>query len=154
MKRFATLTVLVLLTMLVLAGTASANFTGAPTSVSWSNSNRSGEVGVYGEVYLGNLVPLIRSVPTQLTHTAFQLNTNSCASCHMTHTAIGANLLIRSTTSATCAACHDGTMGFLNVNAPATGAPLAAPAWAAQSPQVPLDQLPTVLHLCTTLTLR
>ncbi|MCL5993192.1 MAG: cytochrome c3 family protein [Firmicutes bacterium] len=137
MKRFATLTILLLLTMLLLAGTASANTvvsgvygaTGWRPDITggWSNSNRSGETGasVYGEVYLG-FAPLIRNVPGQLTHTAFQLNTNSCASCHMTHTAVGANLLIRNTTTNTCFACHDGTMGFLNVNAPATGTAIGA----------------------------
>jgi predicted CXXCH cytochrome family protein len=114
MKRFATLTVLVLLTMLLLAGTASANLTGAVYG--WANSNRSGEVAI---VWDGG--PLLRNVPGQLTHTAFQLNTNSCASCHMTHTAVGTNLLIQATTQDTCMACHDGTIGFLNVNAPATG---------------------------------
>ncbi len=112
MKRFATFTVLVLLTMLLLAGTAAAQQTGATGG--WANSNRSGEVGV---IWDGG--PLLRNVPGQLTHTAFQLNTNSCASCHMTHTAVGTNLLIQATTQDTCMACHDGTIGFLNVEAPA-----------------------------------
>jgi len=112
MKRFATFTVLLLLTMLLLAGTASANQTGA----AWANSNRSGETAV---VWDGGA--LLRNVPGQLTHTAFQLNTNSCASCHMTHTAVGTNLLIQASTQDTCMACHDGTIGFLNVNAAATG---------------------------------
>jgi predicted CXXCH cytochrome family protein len=106
--------------MLLLAGTASANPTGATVS-GWANSNRSGEIGVYWD---GG--PLLRNVPAQLTHTAFQLNTNSCASCHMTHTAVGANLLIQATTQATCMACHNGTIGFLNVNAPAV-LPLIGP---------------------------
>jgi len=114
MKRFATLTILVLLTMLLLAGTAAAQQTGAAV-YAWANSNRSGEIAITWDG-----APLLRNVPGQLTHTAFQLNTNSCASCHMTHTAVGSNLLIQSSTSATCSACHDGTMGFLNVEAPAT----------------------------------
>ncbi|MBT9154802.1 MAG: hypothetical protein DDT39_01481 [Firmicutes bacterium] len=107
MKRFTVLAVL-LLTMLFLAGTVSAQMTGA----GWANSNRSGEVAI---VHDGGA--LLRNVPGQLTHTAFQLNTNSCASCHMTHTAVGSNLLIQATTQATCMACHDGTIGFLDVEA-------------------------------------
>lgn len=62
---------------------------------------------------------LLRNVPGQRVHANFQLNTNSCASCHMTHTAVGEKLLFRPGTSDACIACHDGTMGFLNVLAPA-----------------------------------
>jgi predicted CXXCH cytochrome family protein len=56
-----------------------------------------------------------RNVFGQLVHTDFQLNTNSCASCHMTHTAQSRGLLFRNGVYSTCAACHDGTLGFLNV---------------------------------------
>ncbi|MBS4030825.1 MAG: cytochrome c3 family protein [Clostridiales bacterium] len=56
-----------------------------------------------------------RNVFGQLVHTDFQLNTNSCASCHMTHTAQSRKLLFRNGVYSTCAACHDGTLGFLNV---------------------------------------
>jgi predicted CXXCH cytochrome family protein len=75
-----------------------------------ANSNRTGE----------NLpqIGMLRNVPSQPVHTNFALNTNSCASCHMTHTAAGGNQLFRPGRSLTCLACHDGTMGFLNVLAP------------------------------------
>ncbi len=56
-----------------------------------------------------------RNVFGQLVHTDFQLNTNSCASCHMTHTAQARSLLFRNGVYSTCVACHDGTLGFLNV---------------------------------------
>ncbi|MEH7012064.1 cytochrome c3 family protein [Neobacillus niacini] len=49
------------------------------------------------------------------THTSYQNNTNSCASCHQTHTAKGDQLLFADGVYNTCTACHDGTLGFLNV---------------------------------------
>lgn len=52
---------------------------------------------------------------TQRTHGEYQNNTNSCASCHQTHTAAAKNLLIKSSVYDTCTACHDGTLGFYNV---------------------------------------
>ncbi|MDM5330289.1 cytochrome c3 family protein [Neobacillus sp. CF12] len=60
-------------------------------------------------------------------HTSYQNNTNSCASCHQTHTSQGDQLLFADTVYNTCTACHDGTLGYLNVfadgkNAKTTGA--------------------------------
>ncbi|WHY76896.1 cytochrome c3 family protein [Neobacillus sp. WH10] len=49
------------------------------------------------------------------THGSYQANTNSCASCHQTHTAEGDYLLFKDGTYSTCAACHDGTMGAKGV---------------------------------------
>jgi predicted CXXCH cytochrome family protein len=63
-----------------------------------------------------------RNVAGQLVHSDFQLNTNSCASCHMTHTAQSRQLLFRNGVYTTCTACHDGTLGFLNVFAAPTTA--------------------------------
>ncbi|MED4227224.1 cytochrome c3 family protein [Neobacillus cucumis] len=51
----------------------------------------------------------------QRTHGSYMNNTNSCASCHQTHTAAGASLLFKDGEYATCTACHDGTLGFYNV---------------------------------------
>ncbi|WP_129077982.1 SH3 domain-containing protein [Anaerobacillus alkaliphilus] len=51
----------------------------------------------------------------QKTHTSYQNNTNSCASCHQTHTAKARNLLFADSSYQTCSACHDGTLGFYNV---------------------------------------
>ena len=53
--------------------------------------------------------------PTQRTHGEYQNNTNSCASCHQTHTAAATNLLFKDGVYTTCTACHDGTLGVLNV---------------------------------------
>ena len=52
---------------------------------------------------------------TQRTHGEYQNNTNSCASCHQTHTAAAGNLLFKDGVYSTCTACHDGTLGFYNV---------------------------------------
>ncbi|MHB1125397.1 MAG: cytochrome c3 family protein [Bacillota bacterium] len=51
----------------------------------------------------------------QRTHAEYQNNTNSCASCHQTHTAAAKNLLFKDGVYTTCTACHDGTLGFYNV---------------------------------------
>jgi predicted CXXCH cytochrome family protein len=83
------------------------------------NANYTGETGVpyYGG---GTFNTYQRNVDGQLVHTNFQLNTNSCASCHMTHTAQSRKLLFRNGVYTTCTACHDGTLGFLNVFAAPT----------------------------------
>ncbi|WP_066315039.1 cytochrome c3 family protein [Bacillus sp. FJAT-29814] len=51
----------------------------------------------------------------QKMHGSYQNNTNSCASCHQTHTGEDHYLLFRDGTYSTCAACHDGTMGANSV---------------------------------------
>jgi predicted CXXCH cytochrome family protein len=51
----------------------------------------------------------------QKMHGSYQNNTNSCASCHQTHTGEDQYLLFRDGTYSTCAACHDGTMGAKSV---------------------------------------
>jgi predicted CXXCH cytochrome family protein len=48
-------------------------------------------------------------------HGSYQNNTNSCASCHQTHTAASGGLLFKNGAYNTCTACHDGTLGFYNV---------------------------------------
>lgn len=51
----------------------------------------------------------------QKVHGFYTNNTNSCASCHQTHTAADNNLLMKDGAYSTCASCHDGTMGAKNV---------------------------------------
>lgn len=58
---------------------------------------------------------VIKNLQGHKTHTSYQNNTNSCASCHQTHTAKGDQLLFADGVYQTCTACHDGTLGFLNV---------------------------------------
>lgn len=61
---------------------------------------------------LGNV---IKNVEGQDVHGEYKKNTNSCASCHVTHNAPGENLLFKNGTYNTCTSCHDGTLSFLNV---------------------------------------
>jgi hypothetical protein len=57
----------------------------------------------------------------QKVHGFYTNNTNSCASCHQTHTAAdGEYLLFKDGSYSTCSACHDGTTGAYNSFAPAT----------------------------------
>lgn len=77
-----------------------------------ANANRTGlglDRAVYGVVYE-------RNVPGQLLHSAFALNTNSCASCHLTHQAPGSRQLFQPSIYNTCSTCHfDLTMDTHNV---------------------------------------
>ncbi|WP_404329908.1 cytochrome c3 family protein [Mesobacillus maritimus] len=63
----------------------------------------------------GEMAEVIKNVDGHKTHGEYQNNTNSCASCHQTHTSKGKQLLFADTTYQTCASCHDGTLGFYNV---------------------------------------
>jgi predicted CXXCH cytochrome family protein len=58
---------------------------------------------------------VVKALQGQNVHTSYQNNTNSCASCHQTHTSQGDQLLFADTVYNTCTACHDGTLGFANV---------------------------------------
>lgn len=60
------------------------------------------------------------AIANQRTHGAYKNNTNSCASCHQTHTGASKDLLIKRGVYNTCTACHDGTLGFYNVFTPST----------------------------------
>lgn len=61
---------------------------------------------------------VIKNVQNQRTHGEYANDTNSCASCHKTHTSSGRQLLVKNGIYNTCAACHDGTLGFYNVFQP------------------------------------
>lgn len=61
---------------------------------------------------------VIKNVGGQRTHGEYANDTNSCASCHQTHTASGRALLFKNGIYNTCTACHDGTLGFYNVFTP------------------------------------
>jgi predicted CXXCH cytochrome family protein len=62
-----------------------------------------------------NYSSVIKNLTGHKTHTSYQNNTNSCASCHQVHTAKGDQLLFADGVYQTCTACHDGTLGFYNV---------------------------------------
>lgn len=85
-----------------------------------NNVNQSG-VGVGGQnvntgvLKSNDMVDNHGDVGSQRTHGEYQNNTNSCASCHQTHTAASKSLLFKDGVYSTCTACHDGTLGFYNV---------------------------------------
>jgi len=83
------------------------------------NANKTG-VGVGGQNPANFTDDNYQSVQEQRTHGEYKNNTNSCASCHQTHTAAGDALLFKNDVYDTCTACHDGTLGVLNVFAPST----------------------------------
>lgn len=62
-----------------------------------------------------NMTNQAGDVVTQRSHGDYQNNTNSCASCHQTHTGAAKGLLFKDGVYTTCTACHDGTLGFYNV---------------------------------------
>ncbi len=77
------------------------------------NANKTGQGADVNDG--STLNDVIKNVPGQRTHGEYQNDTNSCASCHQTHTASGKKLLFKNGVYNTCAACHDGTLGFYNV---------------------------------------
>ncbi|MEH7479635.1 cytochrome c3 family protein [Neobacillus drentensis] len=90
-------------------------------TVDKSNANKTGS-GVGGQTAIfdqviksDDMVKADGSHGTQRTHGSYMNNTNSCASCHQTHTGASKNLLFKDGEYATCTACHDGTLGFYNV---------------------------------------
>lgn len=68
------------------------------------------------------------SIGTHSIHGNFQNNTNACAACHSTHTSVVRSGLIKGiegkvpSEANMCESCHDGTMGFYDVNKPSEGA--------------------------------
>jgi hypothetical protein len=74
------------------------------------NANRTGHTNVAG--FTGYL----RNVNSQKVHSDFFLNTNSCASCHITHIGQGDGLLFQASVYNTCSACHfDSSMNTYNI---------------------------------------
>lgn len=76
-----------------------------------SNANKTGEKITFE----GKTNMIERNWKGQSTHGNYQNNTNSCASCHKTHTAESpingqSNLLFKNGTSAVCESCHDGSV--------------------------------------------
>jgi nitrate/TMAO reductase-like tetraheme cytochrome c subunit len=56
-----------------------------------------------------------RNLPGQLIHANFQKNSNSCASCHITHISGSAALQFQSSIYNSCVTCHDGSLGPYDV---------------------------------------
>jgi predicted CXXCH cytochrome family protein len=91
--------------MVILLGLFSAvAFAEGPTSTNPAPGIHVGDINNSGEQ------------STHQTHGNFQNNTNSCANCHSTHNGEDSMLLMKSGEYELCMTCHDGTMGFYNVN--------------------------------------
>jgi predicted CXXCH cytochrome family protein len=89
--------------------------TSGTAGVTQENANKTADgVDAAGD----NFSTVIKNLDGHKTHSSYQNNTNSCASCHQTHTAKGDQLLFADGVYQTCTACHDGTLGFYNVFAP------------------------------------
>lgn len=92
-------------------------------TVNKSNANQTGsKVGTNDGTTFGDVIKsddIVKGTDgshgTQRTHGEYMNNTNSCASCHQTHTGASEGLLFKDGEYATCTACHDGTLGFYNV---------------------------------------
>jgi predicted CXXCH cytochrome family protein len=65
-------------------------------------------------IYVGD-VDNFGNKSTHKTHGNFQNNTNSCANCHSTHNGENEMLLMKDGEYELCMSCHDGTLGFYNV---------------------------------------
>ncbi|GAW91230.1 cytochrome c3 family protein [Calderihabitans maritimus] len=65
-----------------------------------------GAAGYPYEIYLPNE----ENPANYRIHSNYTKDTDACASCHATHTAVGASLLQWYTVYETCMACHDGTV--------------------------------------------
>jgi predicted CXXCH cytochrome family protein len=72
-------------------------------------------IGPDGVIKSGGMVKNDGTTGTHRTHGEYQNNTNSCASCHQTHTGASKALLFKDGVYNTCTACHDGTLGMYNV---------------------------------------
>lgn len=86
------------------------------------NANNTGKNVAKDGVYVNDVIKSLNmymddltTTGNQRTHGEYQNNTNSCASCHQTHTGAAEDLLFKAGVYNTCAACHDGTLGFYNV---------------------------------------
>jgi predicted CXXCH cytochrome family protein len=103
MMRKYTLIFLILLLVLALATVASAE-----QPKVWDAPN---DQWVYQATTEPYVPPAVLADPANnRIHSQYQKNTDACASCHATHTAVGASLLQWATIFDTCMACHDGTI--------------------------------------------
>jgi predicted CXXCH cytochrome family protein len=115
MRKFSLSFLFAIMLFGVFAAAASAEgpLTPGQKGTSITNANHTGEgVDTNDGTTKGTV---IKALTGQKMHTSYQNNTNSCASCHQTHTAKGDQLLFADTVYNTCTACHDGTLGFYNV---------------------------------------
>jgi predicted CXXCH cytochrome family protein len=117
MRKFSLSLLFAVLLFGLFATAAAANsttMTPGQKGTSITNANETGK-GVDGATDGSEHDNVVKALTGQNVHTSYQNNTNSCASCHQTHTAKGDQLLFADSVYNTCSACHDGTLGFANV---------------------------------------
>jgi predicted CXXCH cytochrome family protein len=110
---FSLLFAIMLFGMFAAAASAATTMSPGQKGTSIENANKTAEGVDTNDGSTSGTV--IKALTGQKMHTSYQNNTNSCASCHQTHTAKGDQLLFADTVYNTCTACHDGTLGFANV---------------------------------------
>ena len=82
------------------AATGGTNGTGYNATTPRPNPTPPSTTAVQPSIYLDN----------GKIHSNYSANTDACASCHATHTAVGENLLQWANITWACKACHDGTV--------------------------------------------
>ncbi|MDI6811989.1 MAG: cytochrome c3 family protein [Desulfitobacteriaceae bacterium] len=109
MRRIALLTIL---SVAFLFSFAAVAFAALPTAGTAGPAGTPAIGGTNGTGYTSPVTPAVKyDTPTHpVIHSNYSANTDACASCHATHTAVGANLLQWADTSTACMACHDGTV--------------------------------------------
>ncbi|MHB1654011.1 MAG: cytochrome c3 family protein [Desulfitobacteriaceae bacterium] len=122
MRRIALLTILSLAFLFSFAAVASAALPTAGTAgpagtpANTGTGYSAGPPVIPGAGYTSPATPSVKydvtspTVTSNPIHKNYSANTDACASCHATHTAVGANLLQWANTSTACMACHDGTV--------------------------------------------
>ncbi|GAV22951.1 cytochrome c3 family protein [Carboxydothermus pertinax] len=117
MKR-KTLILVMMLALVLYGSTAMAaqlmsGDTYAPTVKNvYTNAGMASKFNPDGKTYYPNEIylPNEQTPANYRIHTNYSKNTDACAACHATHTAVGQTLLQWGTVYDTCMACHDGTI--------------------------------------------
>jgi predicted CXXCH cytochrome family protein len=114
LRKFSVLLIITLVMMMVLSGIALAEIAGNTRGVDVPNQDQYFYLETSNEgLEEGNTnfyLPNYQDPAMYRIHTNYTADTDACASCHSTHTAVGASLLQWYTVYETCMACHDGTV--------------------------------------------
>ncbi|AGK55685.1 cytochrome c3 family protein [Bacillus sp. 1NLA3E] len=89
--------------------------TGDDEDNNFSNANHTGANANLNTGAISEYNGVNKALTGHQVHGSYKNNTNSCASCHQTHTGNDTMLLFKNGTYSTCSSCHDGTLGIYNV---------------------------------------
>lgn len=115
MKKLSLSVLFAIMMIALFATAASAEGPLTPASVDPVNVNANKTADGIDDETGATAASVKKNLTGQATHGSYQNNTNSCASCHQTHTSKGDQLLFADGIYQTCSACHDGTLGYANV---------------------------------------